>query len=684
MRPFRPLAFAFALAAIATVTTAAAAQDRTTSTALSASLGFDKSGLSSTVRAGDDFYQYVNAAWLAAHPIPADKSNIGTFGVLADKSEDVLHELLDAAAADTKAPAGSVRRKLGDLYAAWMDSSSIEKAGLKPIQPLLDRVAALKDKRDLPVLYGVLARASIPRMFNAGVQTDRKDATRYIIGVSQGGLGMGRDNYLRDGDRFQKARDGYMAYLTALLKAAGDPDPSGGAAAVFSIEKELAAKHWEPARNRDPNATYNIKTIAELDQLTPGFAWAPFLEAAGLAMAPAVSVSQVDVLNAQNTLVQGASLETIKRWLTLRVVEAYAPHLTRELREADFAFRGKVLGGTEVERERWKRGVSNTQAAMGDALGRLFAERTFTTADRARALALVRTLLTTFDASIDSLDWMSAETKKAAKAKLAKFAVKIGYPDKWRDFSALEILRGDHAGNVMRSRAFAYDYRTSRILKPVDRQEWGMMPQTVNAQYSPSQNDITFPAAILQPPFFDPKADDATNFGAIGGVIGHEISHGFDDQGSQFDGDGNLRNWWTPEDRAKFEEKTKRLGAQYDALSPLPGLNVNGKLTMGENIGDLSGLAVAYKAWKRSLGGRSAPVIDGFTGDQRFFIGWAQGWRQNIREPAARQRILTDPHSPNEYRTNQIVRNFAEFYAAFGVTANDKMWLAPQDRVKIW
>ena len=279
---------------------------------------------------------------------------------------------------------------------------------------------------------------------------------------------------------------------------------------------------------------------------------------------------------------------------------------------------------------------------------------------------------------------MSATTKAAAKQKLAKFAVKIGYPDKWRDFSMLEIRRGDHAGNVLRSRAFAYDYRTSRLGGPIDRLEWGMMPQTVNAQYSPSQNDITFPAAILQPPFFDPKADDATNFGAIGGVIGHEISHGFDDQGSQFDGDGNLRNWWTPQDRKAFEDKTKRLGAQYDALSPVPGLNVNGKLTMGENIGDLSGLAVAYKAWKRSLSGRPSPLIDGFTGEQRFFIGWAQGWRSNMREEAARQRVLTDPHAPNEYRTNQIVRNFAEFHSAFGVTEKDKMWLAPADRVKIW
>ena len=655
----------------------ALAQDRT--------LGFDRNGFNPSVRAQDDFYQYVNGPWLAAHPIPPDRTSIGTFVVLADRSEDLLHEILEQAVADTKAPAGSVRRKLADLYASFMDSAAIEKAGLAPIKPLLDRISALKDKSELPALYGALARAGVGRPFNAGVQQDRKDATRYIVAVSQSGLGMpSREYYLRDGDRFQKARDGYLVYQAALLRAVKDPDPAGGAAQVFALEKALAGKHWEAARNRDPNATYNLRTVTQLDSITPGFSWKAFLDAAGLAKAPAITVAQLDVLAAQHQLGQGASLDLIRRWMTLKVLDAYASHLTTELRDADFNFRGRILGGTETQRERWKRGVANTQAAMGDALGQLYAERTFTTADRTRAMALVRTLLATFEVAIDSLDWMSATTKAAAKAKLAKFAVKIGYPDKWRDFSRLEVRRGDHAGNVMRSRAFAYDYRTSRLGGPIDRLEWGMMPQTVNAQYSPSQNDITFPAAILQPPFFDPRADDATNFGAIGGVIGHEISHGFDDQGSQFDGDGNLRNWWTPEDRKAFEERTRRLGAQYDALSPVPGLNVNGKLTMGENIGDLSGLAVAYKAWKRSLDGKPSPAIDGFTGEQRFFIGWAQGWRSNIREEAARQRVLSDPHAPNEFRTNQVVRNFAEFHAAFGVTEKDRMWLAPADRVKIW
>ena len=679
MRLSRSLAVAVFAAAIAGTTkvTTAAAQDRT--------LGFDKSGLGTTARAQDDFYQYVNAAWLAAHPIPADKANIGTFGVLADKSEEILHEILDAAAADTKAPAGSIRRKLGDYYVTWMDSAAIERAGLAPVQPLLDRIAALKGKWELPSLYAVLQRAGVGRPFNANVGTDDKDATRHIVDISQSGLGMpGRDYYLREGDRFQKARDGYVAYVTTLLRVAKDPDPAAGAAQVFAIEKALAEKHWEPARNRDPNATYNPRTVTQLDSMTPGFSWQAYFDAAGFAKSPAFNVSQPDVLAAQNQLVQGAPIEVIRRWFTMRVLDSFASSLNAELRDANFTFRSRVLSGTEVERDRWKRGVANTQGAMGDALGQLYAERTFSTADRERALTLVRTMLAAFDGAIDSLDWMSPVTRQAAKAKLAKFTVKIGYPDKWRDYSKLEVRRGDYAGNVLRSRAFAFEYRTSRLGGPVERREWGMMPQTVNASYNPSMNDITFPAAILQPPFFDPKADDATNYGSIGGVIGHEISHGFDDQGSQYDGAGNLRNWWTPEDRKAFEARTKMLGAQYDALSPVPGLNVNGKLTMGENIGDLSGLAVAYKAWKRSLAGKPSPVIDGITGDQRFFIGWAQGWRQNIREGSARQRVLTDPHAPNEFRTNQIVRNFAEFYAAFGVTANDKMWLAPQDRVKIW
>ncbi|MDX2192232.1 MAG: M13 family metallopeptidase [Gemmatimonadales bacterium] len=647
-------------------------------------LGFDPANLDRAVRPQDDFFAFANGGWAGRTTIPGDRSSVGTFVELADRSETRLRAILEGAAADRAAPSGSNRRKLGDLYASWMDSVAIERAGRKAVQPLLDRIAKLRGHRELPALYGELARHAIGRPFSTFVGQDDRDATRYVVNVGQSGLGMGsRDAYLRDGERFEKLRTAYVTYLTTLLRLMGEADPAAGAAELFALEKALAEKHWEPARNRDPVATYNARSVAQLDSLTPGFSWGRYLDAAGVRRTPIVVVAQVDVLQAQHALVMATPIPVLRRWFTVKVLDAMAPHLSHEYVDAQFAFRGTALRGQQVNRDRWKRGVQWAEGAMGEALGEQFVAQTFTPADRARMLGLVQNLLATFDDGIGQLAWMGPETRKAAKAKLAKFTVKIGYPDKWEDYSALKVVRGDHAGNMLRSRVADWQRNARKLGGPVDRLEWGMTPQTINAYYNPSMNEIVFPAAILQPTFFDPAADDATNYGAIGGVIGHEISHGFDDQGSQYDGDGNLRNWWTDDDRKAFEARTSKLVAQYDALEAA-GQKVNGKLTLGENIGDLSGLTVAYRAWQRSLGGRAPEVIDGFTGPQRFFMGWAQGWRQVARDEAVRQQVLTDPHAPNQYRVNQVLRNMPEFAEAFGVKEGDRMWLAPAERVAIW
>jgi predicted metalloendopeptidase len=648
-------------------------------------LGVETRNFDRSVRPQDDFYRYANGTWLKTVQIPEDRSRYGAFDELREKSTEALHVLLEEAASSPARKAGSDLQKVGDYYLSYMDTARIEKLGLSPLRPELKRIAAVKNASELPELFAHLRRIGVGTPFSFGVGQDAKQADRYIASVSQGGLGLpDRDYYLQEGEKFKATREAYARYIETLFRLAGEKDPAGAAKGIVALETSLAKSHWDRARSRDREATYNLKTVAELGQLTPHFSWSRFLKAAGAEATPGVVVRQPDYLEALDRQLQEVPLAVWKQYLTFKVLDGYASNLNRAFADARFAFRGRVLQGLEEEGARWKRGVAVTEGALGEVLGRLYVERNFKPESRARMQQLVGNLLSAFRKGIDELEWMSPETKAEAQQKLAKFTVKIGYPDKWRDYSALVVKAGDLVGNEMRASEFSYQRMVGRLGQPVDRSEWGMTPQTVNAYYSSTMNEIVFPAAILQPPFFDPKSDDAVNYGAIGAVIGHEISHGFDDQGRRSDGDGNLRDWWTAADAKAFEAKTTMLGAQYDSFSPLPGMHVNGKLTMGENIGDLSGLAVAYKAYRIALGGKEAPVIEGFTGDQRFFLGWAQIWRGVSREEALRQQLLTDPHSPGEYRVNGVLRNLPEFYAAFGVKEGDGMYLAPEQRVKIW
>ncbi|HEY0037856.1 MAG TPA: M13 family metallopeptidase, partial [Longimicrobium sp.] len=626
-----------------------------------------------------------NGGWLKRTQIPSDRSSYGSFVQLRDRSEEALRAIVDEAAAARNAQPGSDTQKVGDLYASFMDSARIEAAGIAPLRPELARIAALRDRAELPELYARMQRLGVSTPFGFGVGQDGRQATRYIGSVGQGGLGLpDRDYYLKDDAKLAQARTAYQTYLETLLRLSGDSNPAAGAQAVMAFERALAEKQWDRARSRDREATYNLRTVAQLDSMTPGFAWGRFLRGVNAERTPGIVVRQPDYLTAMNQVVAATPVQVIRQYLTVKLLDSYAPVLPRAYGDAQFAFRGRALQGLEANRPRWKRGVGMVEAALGEAAGRLYVQRNFRPESRTRMQQLVENLRASFSEGINGLEWMSPETKTQAQAKLAKFNVKIGYPDEWRDYSALQVRAGDLAGNMMRVAEFGHNRMVGRLGQPIDRGEWGMTPQTVNAYYSPTMNEIVFPAAILQPPFFNPAADDAVNYGGIGAVIGHEMSHGFDDQGRRSDGEGNLRDWWTETDNAAFKQRADALVAQYSAFSPAEGLNVNGRLTLGENIGDVSGIALAYRAYKKSLNGREAPVIDGFTGDQRFFMGFAQIWRTLQREDALRQQVMTDPHSPGEYRTNGVLRNIPEFYAAFNVQPGDKMYLPPEQRVRIW
>jgi predicted metalloendopeptidase len=649
------------------------------------SLGVDTKNFDPSVRPQDDFFRYVNGTWLKTAQMPADKARYGSFIELRDKSEAALRTIIEEAAASEGKQAGTDPQKVGDLYQSFMDTERVESLGLQPVRGDLDRIAALKDKQALPELFASLVLMGIQTPFGSYVGQDAKQSDRYITYVSQSGLGLpDRDYYFKTEPRFVETRAAYLTYIETLLRLAGEKDPAGAAKAILALETSLAEKHWDRVRNRDREATYNLKSVAELEKLTPGFSWSRYLKALGAEQTPGVIVRQPDYFQALDALLAKTPVDTLKQYLTFKLLDDTVPLLSSPFEQAHFAFRGKTLQGLQENRPRWKRGVEVVDRALGEVLGRLYVERHFSPESKARMQELVKNLRVAFEKGIDQLEWMGPETKAQAKAKLARFNVKIGYPEKWRDYTALTISKDDLVGNLRRATRFEVRRNVEKLGKPIDRGEWGMTPQTVNAYYSSTMNEIVFPAAILQPPFFNPEADDATNYGAIGGVIGHEISHGFDDQGSRSDGDGNLRDWWTETDKAAFQQRTGMLTEQYNAFSPLPGMNVNGKLTLGENIGDLSGLTVAFRAYKVSLGGQEAPVIEGFTGDQRFFLGWAQVWRTLHRDDALRQILLTDPHSPGEYRVNGVVRNMPEFYSAFGVKEGDGAYLPPEKRVKVW
>jgi predicted metalloendopeptidase len=647
-------------------------------------LGIDTTNFDRSVRPQDDFFRFVNGGWLARTEIPPDASGWGAFNELRENSRTALHSIVEEAAR-SNAPAGSEGRKVGDLYASYMDSARVESLGISPLKGDLQAIAALTSTSQLPTTFARFARIRVGGPFGVSVGADQKSSRENIVGVSQSGLGLpDRDYYLSNDAKMKETRDAYREYITKLLTLAEQPEPDAAAGRILALETAIAGKHWSRARNRDRNATYNKMTVAQLAAMSPSFDWHAYLNAAGLGAAKSVVVRQPDYISGANEVIASTPISTWREYLTFKLLDAYADELPSGFQQARFDFRGRTLSGQQVQSERWKRGVDEVEGIMGEAVGKLYVQRNFKPAAKARMDAMVRNLRQAYAVGIDSLEWMSPATKAQAKAKLAKFTVKIAYPDKWRDYSKLEIKRNDLLGNAKRANEFRYDDMVSQLGKPVDKSRWGMTPQTVNAYYNASNNEIVFPAAILQPPFFDVNADDAVNYGAIGAVIGHEIGHGFDDQGRKSDGEGNLRDWWTPADAKAFEARTDKLGAQYDALEPQPGLHVNGKMTMGENIGDVSGLAQAYRAYRISLNGKEPPVIGGFTGDQRFFLGFAQIWRTKIRDEAMRQQVLTNPHSPGMYRAYVPLTNNDVFMKAWNVKPGDRMYRAPEDRVKIW
>ncbi len=577
----------------------------------------------------DDIYRYVNAQWLATAEIPDDRATWGSFAELRDEAVTQLKVVVDEAEAAT--PKGTAdQKKIAALYASFMDEGRLETLGARPIAPQLKAIEAIRSKRELPAVIAQFNEVGITAPYFVGIGQDAKDPTRYIPTVYQSGLGLpDRDYYLKDDDaRLKDTRDKYAVHVSRMLTLAGVADADAAAAQVLALETAIARVQRTRVENRDPVKTYNKVPVAQLDTLTPGYAWKPWLQGAHIAgKVDAVSVAQPAYLEGFAKIVESTPLEAWKAYFKYHVVSSTAPYLSKAFVDEDFAFDGGVLAGTPVDLPRWKRGVYMVEASMGQGLGKLYVARYFPADRKARMDEMVRNILAAYKQSIDGLDWMGPATKKEAQDKLSKFDPKIAYPSKWRDYSALTVRQDDLLGNVMRARRFEYNRNNAKLGKPIDRTEWGMTPQTVNAYYNRNRNEIVFPAAILQPPFFDIRADDATNYGAIGAVIGHEISHGFDDSGSQSDGDGRLRNWWTKDDRDRFESKTRTLVAQYDAFEPVPGYHVNGALTLGENIGDNSGIAIAYKAYHLSLAGKPAPVINGTTGDQRFYIGFATIWR---------------------------------------------------------
>ncbi|GAA3279907.1 M13 family metallopeptidase [Paenarthrobacter aurescens] len=646
--------------------------------------GISLSNIDHSVRPQDDLYQHVNGAWLDSTTIPDDRPLEGTFTALRDGAELAVKAIIEEAAAKGQTATG-IEQKVGGLYASFMDEEAAEKKGMEPVRGRLEQVRAVASAEELASLIGRLFRSDISGLFSIYPAPDAGNPERILLYIGQGGLGLPDESYYRE-EKFAPIVSAYGDYIAKLFKLAGIPDADAASQRIVALETALASHHWDNVTLRDPQKTYNLKTAEEAEALFPLLdTW---FQAARVEQDKRneIVVSTPDFFAGAAALLKSEPLETWKEWLTLRVLSSAAPYLSSAFVSTNFDFYGTTLSGTPQNKERWKRGVAVVEAALGEAVGQIYVDRHFPAGHKARMETLVSNLIEAYRESITALGWMGEETKKEALKKLDAFRPKIGFPDKWIDYSAVEIDPSDLLGNVERAHDADVDRHLDEIGKPVDLTKWLMTPQTVNAYYHPMLNEIVFPAAILQPPFFTADADDAVNYGGIGAVIGHEIGHGFDDQGSQFDGSGALRNWWTEDDRTAFEALTAKLVAQYDALSPYaaPDHKVNGKLTLGENIGDLGGLTIAYKAYLLSLNGTEPEVLDGFTGFQRFFMSWAAGWRQVIRTEEAIRRLATDPHSPNEFRTNAIARNLDAFHAAFGVTEGDGMWMAPGERVSIW
>jgi putative endopeptidase len=654
--------------------------------------GIDIEQLTATIRPQDDLFRHVNGAWLDSAEIPEDRSVYGTFHRLRDEAEAQLRTIVESAAAATaagEAADGSEAQQVGDLYASFLDEETVNRLGAEPIA---DQLAVVESITDLPGLIralGTLDRAGTGGLFGYFVNGDAKASDRYVLYLNQGGLSLPDESYYRE-ETFASIREAYVLHLTRMLTLADRDETAAADAAgrIMALETRLAGSHWDRVSNRDATKTYTKLDRAGLEALIPEFDWTAWIDALAIPQSAfdEVVVRQPSFFTGLGQALTEVPIEDWKAWLSWRVVHSAASLLSAPFVAENFDFYGRTLTGAPQQRERWKRGVAVVESGLGEALGKLYVKEHFSPEAKSRMVELVQHLVEAYRQSITKLDWMSEETRNRALDKLERFTPKIGYPDTWRDYSALKIVRGDLVGNVRRAGEFELAREMAKLGTPVDRSEWFMTPQTINAYYNPLMNEIVFPAAILQPPFFDAEADDAANYGAIGAIIGHEIGHGFDDQGSKYDGDGNLQDWWTDDDRAEFDKRTSALIAQYEVLEPrqTPGHHVNGALTVGENIGDLGGLSIAYAAYQIALNGEEPPVLDGLTGWQRFFISWAQGWRGKARDTEVIRRLALDPHSPEEFRCNAVVRNIDAFHQAFEVSAADTLWLDEQERVRIW
>lgn len=645
--------------------------------------GIDLTHLDSDTRAQDDLFVHVNGKWLAEYEIPADRAVDGAFRTLYDKAEEDVQAIITEASQSSPEP-GTDAQRIGDLYSSFMDADAIEAAGISPIDDELDAIADAPDRSALATVIGRHQRTGVGGAISHYVDTDAKNSERYLIHFSQSGISLPDESYYRE-ENYAEIRDKFVAHVDKMFTLAG---LGYEAQRVFDLEKKIAAGHWDVVKRRDAELSYNLVGFEELTEQNPGLDWAAWLSGLGTDSQKfaEIVVRQPDFLRIFTALWASEALDDWKAWAAWKVIHSRAAYLHSSLVDENFAFYGTALSGTEVNRERWKRGVGLVQDLLGEAVGKIYVERHFPADAKVRMLELVDNLQEAYRRNISNLEWMSPDTRKAALAKLEKFTPKIGYPDKWRDYSGLEISATDVVGNYRRGYAAEYDRDIAKLGGPVDRDEWFMTPQTVNAYYNPGMNEIVFPAAILQPPFFDAAADDAANYGGIGAVIGHEIGHGFDDQGAKYDGDGNMVDWWTDDDRTEFGKRTKALIEQYNEFEPkdLPGHHVNGEFTIGENIGDLGGLSIAIAAYKIATEGTEPPVIDGLTGLQRVFFGWAQVWRTKAREAEALRRLAVDPHSPPEFRCNGVVRNLDVFHEEFDVKPGDALYLEPGKRVKIW
>ncbi len=645
--------------------------------------GIDLSGQDLAVKPGDDFYAYAGGHWMKTETLPADRTSWTSFAKLADENEIRIRGLLEDAQKSGGAP-GSIPQKIGDFYASFLDEARINALGLSKAEPALDKIYRAESLDAVAYLMGAPAYG-LPGPFDIGITLDEKNPDRYVLGLSHGGLGLpDRDFYLRDEDQFKSVRTAYQAHIERMLHLAGYPDAGKTAEQIVKLETEIAKLHWPRADRRDRDRTYNPMSVAELKQFAPEFPWDSLLAGADLTDPGTVIVSEKSAVPGLAHLFRTTAVGDWRGYLAYHFLAHHAAVLPSPYDKEAFDFYDHTLSGQPEQRARWKRAVGAANGALGEALGRLYVERYFPPESKDAAVQLVENLRAAYAERIGAAQWMSADTREAALRKLATFRPKIGYPDHWRDYSSLQIIRGDAFGNMERAALFTWQRELARLHKPTDRDEWFMSPQTINAYYNPIFNEIVFPAAILQPPFFDPKADPAVNYGGIGGVIGHEMSHGFDDQGAKSDDKGVLRDWWKPADVSAFKVFGDHLADQYSAFEPLPGIKVNGRLTLGENLGDVGGISIAYAAYHRAAGEKPIPVLDGMSGDQRFFLGWAQVWRTLIRDEALRNRLLTDPHSPGMYRVNGVVRNLDAWYQAFGVKPGDALYLKPEERVHVW